>query len=274
MRLGQLARKYDVGIEKVIAHLKDIGAYHNELTPNSKLNEETRSLIASHFENSGESSPENTSNTSEVIEEVLIEPIEESVKTFEVPSQGVEDILLPESEFQALPKKDKESIETDRLLELLESEDEEVDLSNITLIKAPKKELSGLKVLGKIELEEPKTKATEDAEENEDVKPKRKNSTNRQQLSAEELEDKRLKFKKRRKDYEARQVRLEKEKRQEQKKAVKKAHYEHKVKRAEPIRIKKKSRLPDQQELPEVIEPRPIPKTLLGKFWRWLDAPK
>lgn len=275
MRLGQLARKYDVSIEEIITYIKEIGAYQHELKPNSKLEEKTKDLVAEHFDHLLEPSSENMEEPSDKLEKPSNELIEDTGESTEVP-QDVQDILLPESEYQemALPLRENKSIETDRLLELLESDEQEVDLSKITLIKAPKKELSGLKVLGKIELEEPKTKITAKTEEQEkEPRPDRKTKHQHQQLSAEEQEEKRLKFKKRREEYDALQEKLQKEKQQKQRKAFNKARYEQKVKGAKSNQQKKKDEIPRQEETPVVKkEQRPIPKTVFGKFWRWLDA--
>jgi len=275
MRLGQLARKYDVSIQDIISYLNEIEPTHNALHPNAKLSEHTETLVAKHFEPILEvtSEPEEPSEeTPEEIVEIPLEPevveIEEEV---EVPPIEL-DSPLPEPEEQNSQKKEDETIETDRLLELLESEEVPVDLSKITLIKAPKKELDGLKVVGKIDLPEPKIKTEEESNDKErEPKPLRNGGHQRTQLSEEELERRRKRAKKKKEEYEARQERRIKEKEEKQRKAKREAHYKQKLQRIKPRQNVKKKPQRQQASL-EVEEQRPKPKTLLGRFLRWLNT--
>lgn len=276
MRLGQLARKYDVSLQEIISYLNEVEPNHDILHPNSKVTEEYTKLIEEHFEPLLVVMPEQLEDLSEelpneieseVIEPELTEIIEEAVEIEETveESQNESEVPFQEPELQDLPKKEDEVIETDRLLELLESEETPVDLSKITLIKAPKKELSGLKVVGKIELVEPKTEQRE-----KESKPDGK-SIRRRLVSDEELEERRFKAKKKKEDYEARQENRRIEKEKKQRKALREAHYQQKLQRtrSNQPKVKNKKRQPTS---PEVTEQRPKPKTLLGKFLRWLNT--
>ena len=267
MRLGQLARKYNISLHEIISYLKEIEPTHDTLHHNSKLNEQTKTLLEKRFEYLEKQSEE----TSKEIEQKLIEPkVADIEETAEVPANELE-APLPEAEVQDMPKKIDVVIESDKLLELLESE--EVDLSKITLIKAPKRELSGLKVVGKIELPEPKSKSLEKSELREKGPKPGKNSRHpHRQLSEVDLEKRRLKAKKRKKEYQARQEKQRKEKEKKQRKALNKARYQQKMQRAksnQPKQIDKTQRLPT---LSEAKEQPPQPKTLLGRFWRWMNT--
>ena len=216
MRLGQLARKYNLTLQEVISYLKGIEPTHETLHHNSKLNEQTRILLAERFEYLEKP----TERTSEEIEQKFVEPeIVDIGQTAEVPQSEL-DTPLPEAEVQDLQKKVEVVIETDKLLELLESE--EVDLSKITRIKAPKMELSGLKIVGKIDLPEPKSKTAEKSEQREkEAEPDRNASHQRRQLSKEELEKRRLKAKKKERRIPGTSGKTKKRKRKEAKKISK-----------------------------------------------------
>jgi len=274
MRLGQLARKYDVSPKEIISYLKETGSTQDTLHHNSKLNEQTETLLAKHFNYVEQLSED----ASEEIEQKLTKPevveLEQSIEA----TQSELDPPLPEAKLKDLQKKDEVVneevvIETDRLLELLESEESSIDLSKITLIKAPKKQLTGLKVVGKIELPEPKNKTVKKSELREEKpKPIRYSGHQHRQLSKEELENRRLKAKKKEEDYQARKEKREKEKAKKQKKALNEARYQQKLQRTKYNQLKHKDKTQSPQWSSEVKEQRPKPKTLLGKFWRWMNT--
>jgi len=265
MRLGQLARKFEVSPKEIISYLKETGSTQDTLHHNSKLNEQTETLLAKHFNYVEQLSED----ASEEIEQKLTKPevveLEQSIEA----TQNELDPPLPEAKLKDLQKKDevvKEEvvIETDRLLELLESEESSVDLSKITLIKAPKKQLTGLKVVGKIELPEPKNKTVKKSE--------LRSGHQRRQLSEEELEKRRLKAKKKKEEYQVRQEKRRKEKEKKQRKALNEARYQQKMQRTKYNQLKHKDKTQGPQSSSEEKEQRPKPKTLLGKFWRWMNT--
>ena len=263
MRLGQLARKYDVTLQEIISYLKELEPSHDTLHHNSKLSEQTITLLAKRFDYLEEPGDE--------IEQKFGEPeVVDIEQTVEVPQSDL-DATSPEAEVQDPQKKVEVVIETDKLLELLESE--EVDLSKITLIKAPKKELNGLKIVGKIDLPDPKSKTAEKSEQREkEPKPDRNARHHRRQLSEEELEKRRLKAKKKKGEYQARQEKREKEKEKKQKKVLNEARYQQKLQQAKYNQLKHKDKTQSPQSSSEVKEQRPKPKTLFGKFWRWMNT--
>ncbi|MEP1096401.1 MAG: hypothetical protein ABJG78_14890 [Cyclobacteriaceae bacterium] len=316
MRLGQLARKYDVSLQEVISYLNEVEPDHKELHSNSKLTEETEALISKRFELLFDEESEDLellieetpkeeiqeTPATELVEEEPEAPeiMEEDEASAEVgqTSTGLEisdaeemvylmqdveepapkhevEVPVSEPEAQDQEREEAETIETDRLLELLESEEESIDLSKITLIKAPKKELDGLKVVGKIEIAEPKAEV---AEKNEDQPTKPKFDSEilalRQQQREELREQRRLIAKKKEEEHKARQEKRAKDREKKKVKAQKEAHYKSKLKQNPSKRVKPKAKNQAQQHRPstEVIDQRPKPKTLLGKFWRWLNT--
>lgn len=184
----------------------------------------------------------------------------------------------------AAPKED-EVIQTDKLLELLEAEDAPADLDKIKLIKAPKKELAGLKVVGKVELPEPKKKEEKEEKEPEEKEflterdlrdyryPNRKKKR-REPLTDEEKEARRLKAKAKKEAYLAREEKRRKEKEAQQLKERKAAHYKQKLTKAETTQKKKaKAKVAPQTTPAKQKKETPArPKTIFGKFWRWLNA--
>jgi len=279
MRLGQLARKFEVSPKEIISYLKETGSTQDSLHHNSKLNEQTETLLAKHFNYVEQRSED----ASEEIEQKLTEPEVVELEQSTEATQSELDPPLPEAKLKDLEKNEEVVkdevvneevvIETDRLLELLESEEPSIDLSKITLIKAPKKQLTGLKVVGKIELPGPKPKPIEKSE-SQAKEPKPEKSARRQprQLSEEELEIRRLKAKKRKEEYQARQERRRKEKEKEQAKVLNEVHYRQKLQRIRSNQPKQKDKTPKPHSSSEAPEAPPAPKTLLGKFLRWMNT--
>lgn len=300
MRLGQLARKYGVSLHEITAYLQEIEPDANKLGRNSKLNKELTAQVARYFEHldilnddphqeqrspfskapiTGTHSPISPLDEEQVqnIEETQTSNIEESISNELIPSQDVkeEDPPLSESQKQEPQKKEQVAIETDKLLELLESEESAPDLSKITLIKAPKRELGGLKVVGKIELPEPKVKTKDKSEQSESLKQAKHDSKRgmpSQELSEVEREKRRLKAKRKKEQYEARRERRRKQKEKQRKKAINKARYQQKLERMKSNQAKPKGKPQTMAASSEVSETPPAPKTLLGKFLRWMNT--
>ena len=304
MRLGQLARKHDIPLQEIITFLDEEIGELGPFTANSKLDEDLEKNIFDHFQIELPEEPEavvenETSEPETSVDEVHeeLEPtedVEEPIIEEELPKTAAEEIALVEGEIafgepeknvalteelsannveeeieESTAPKEDEIIQTDKLLELLE-EGEELpsELEKIKLIKAPKKELSGLKVLGKIDIPEPKKK--EESKEEED---KRKNGRGRKpQLSEEEKEKRRLRAKRKKEAFEARQEKRRKEKEAQKKKAKKTAHYQQQV--TQPKSPKEKQRIKSIENGPPPApkkQPKPKPKTVFGKIWRWLN---
>lgn len=288
MRLGQLARKYDVSSQQIIDYLQETAPELTGLHPNTKLEAKTEELLAERFYT--ESPDEADSQThDEIVSEPETTPVEipdEAISLVNEESAEEKEVVLHGDEAQEdvieLPEpsepKIEKSIETDRLLEILESEEIPEDLEEITLIKAPKKELDGLKVVGKIELKDPEPKSKDEepddiSTDDSDGKKKRtaKKGKSNGRLSAEEIEQRRKRAKKKKEDFLKRQERRRKHKEEEERKARRKAYYEQKIQQAKSKQIAKKKSKPVQAETLKKEKPKkPEPKTLFGKVIRWL----
>ena len=278
MRLGQLARKYNVSQDEVILYLNEVQPELSPFHHNSKLSNEIEDLVTSRFSSSPEETEEATEEHSEDIatetNEQKFDVVEiDHDKEIEASMQRELDPTLPPIQISE-PEPDKQNenaIDTERLLELLESDEESPDLSNITHIKASKKELSGLKVVGRIELTEPRSKTAEKSEKEEkEPKPEKVNRHERQRLSDEEKEKRRLKAKEKKEQYEARQEKRRIVEEKKQKKAQNKARYQQKMQQIKASQPKQK--IQKEDALPEVSDLPSKPTSFLGKFWQWLKA--
>jgi hypothetical protein len=177
-------------------------------------------------------------------------------------------------------------METDKFLELLESDDPSVDLSKITLIKASKKKLEGLKVVGKIDLPEPKIKEPNAKEAVVEVEEKVKPEFNenitqeeienelrkeKRRLYREKQESRRLIAKEKQADFKVRQEKRKLEKEIEQKRSKKEAHYKQKLAPNKPPKVNQKTKK-QKQELVETTKLEDQPNSILEKFWKWLNT--
>ena len=287
MRLGQLARKYGISKKDIITYLKEKDPKLHSLGQNTKLDEALVELLSSRFGDPEQLFDDPVTDTSEENHEMSTpEAVNEEQEPALTQALDVEQQTPPSPQDEEIEPSttdtsdDKpvsvaktakgEAIETDKLLELLEDEEKEVDLSKITLIKAPKRELEGLKVVGKIELPEPKPKSDASASVK-DRKAKSRNRSERPVLSEEEREKRRLKAKSKKEAYEARQERRRKEQEKKQRKAQNKARYQQKVQQAKASQSKQKRHQPKHEDT-TIEAPTPPPKTVLGKLWRWLTT--
>ena len=272
MRLGQLARKCDVSVQDLIAYIEEHHPGSDDLHPNARLDDETELSVVQHFKPQIEEEAIEAS-IEEIIEPDLPDPIETEVEKEEeilVEEPKIEEAAPEDVGLNPIPEEEivEEAIETDRLLELLESEESSVDLEKITLIKAPKKELEGLKVVGKIELAEPKKPEVKDDE----LKPRKGDQNRRPLLSEEEREKRRLRAKQKKEQFEARQEKREREREERRKKALKEAHYQQKLQQAKTKLPKRKDKSQKEISEQEAPEQRPAPTSVFGKFWRWLNT--
>lgn len=228
MRLGQLARKLALRTTDLVTFLHQ---HSISIDPgnNTRLEDSHVKLIIHHF------APELTEDK---ITEALVEP----------------DPVEPEVVAMPEPAAPTPVPQAEAVTELPET------------IKAPKIELAGLKVLGKIELPEPKKK-----EPKPETKPQpevpRKTLNNRRDRQASVPRKNPISIQREQEKREAeakRQLELEKLK---EKKAL---HYQRKVKAQPPM---KRVRLVDEPveefSAQELKEP---PKTWFGKFLRWLNT--
>ncbi|MEM0940657.1 MAG: hypothetical protein AAGI25_12835 [Bacteroidota bacterium] len=170
-------------------------------------------------------------------------------------------------------QKDEEVIQSDQLIKMLESEEQSTDIKKIKLIKAPKKKLNGLKVLDKIEIpENPRKKVKEQEQKPPPLKLSPEERAERVKKREEYKEKRRLESKKSNEAYEARKEQRRKEQEATRLKAIKEAHYRQKLNQASTQKPKPKSRK-GSTEMGQIVEKQQLQsKTLLGKFWRWLNT--
>ena len=325
MRLRQLARKLSVQPDKIIALLAEHGhVLENEA--NSKLTEEQEKLALAQWpvetENEEEAVAEETA-VPETPEVTLEEPVmvettsvaadpsvvevadapedhEETTSAetdkdlsahevlFGPPSHATSQVSededsIDESEAPALPKKIDLEPETNSY----PAYEEDESYAEAELIKTETPQLEGLKVLGKIELPEPKKpEPKEDTEEGENAKDSkdskgrdrnkrgrgRKDRKGKQRLNPVEYE--------RRK--EERAAKKKKENAAKKLKEKKKEHYLSNVTQKKPSA----SKIEEEEEmapLPIIGQSRPKPKAPkkpagpkpkkgLKKFWAWLNG--
>lgn len=297
MRLGQLARKYDVPIQEMISYLQEEDPTLSGLHPNISLSSEEENLLAKEFDPNYGVVPEKAAAVvsepemddkpqtkeaefQEQIEEVVqgeaqIEEEESSPKeTAEAaPDVEIEMSTAPAVEEPTAQEKQEKTIETDKLMELLESEEGSPELDQITLIKAPKRELGGLKVVGKIELPEPRVKPTEKSDSKEDKPGSKRNDRKKQREQSEEERRQRiLRAKKKREEAEARKEEKRKEKELREEKERKAAHYRKKVKlkKSDPNKVRRV--LPPQKVLVDIVDEQPESRSMLARFWKWLNT--
>ncbi len=144
MRLRQLSRKLEVDTEKIIQYLKTIDLPCED-DSNAKLSDEQVEILIQKF------GP-------------LIEVATEEIKPLAEPVQ--EEPIVVNEEPQAIQEQEVTEIVKDehQLPEPHQSEPDEAIDAELDVIRAPKVELTGLKVVGKIELRTPKKKKDAEAE--------------------------------------------------------------------------------------------------------------
>lgn len=238
MRLGQLARKLEVRPIDLVEFLAKQNIYLED-NANTKIEAEHAALALRHF--------------------------------------------APHLHLQDVPDADTQSVETNTLVTTLDAEpvkatvspEDTVAASEETparpeVIKAPKVELSGLKVLGKIDLPEPKKKEPEPSPQNtegeipHDVrKERRSQNLKRQPRPAKNP----IALQREREAAEAQKKREEELKLQKERRTK---NYLKKVKAHQPTKAAKL--IKEQAEEMSPAEFEEPPKTWWGKFLKWLTS--
>lgn len=245
MRLGQLARKLSLRPSQLVDFLAERNIPSEEGS-NTRITDEHTHLIVEHF------APES-------LEEIM--------------KPAIDEVSQPESKLTVGESVEVEPLElTEQIVELpVVDEEKPVDeQSEPEVIRVQKIELSGLKVLGKIDLPEPKKK---------EPKPEGEASGEQQQKTEKRTSSK-SKHPRRERDQrtwrnplevqrerEARELEEKRKVEVEREKEKRKHHYQNKVKQVkQPKRTK-----PSKEVTPvkKAVDTRPIPKTWIGKFLRW-----
>lgn len=255
MRLGQLARKLSISTSEVVDFL---AAQRITIEPgiNTRLDDTLVAMVIEKFA----PAMKNELLGSNTPEEITAE----STTAEPAPPAEVETMTQPPAALVA---------------QLEEEVPKETDEEKPEVIKAPKIELSGLKVLGKIELPEPKKKETkvDDSVVAEDTPatpgpapvPERKRSNLNRRESRENRPQRPranpIALQREREAEEAQRKKREEAKREKERKAQ---HYFNKVKPSAPTR-KMKVITEQVEEMTDLVEQ---PKTWWGRFMRWLTT--
>lgn len=239
MRIGQLARRLGIPPTEILGFLS---AQNIEADgTNTRLSAEVVTKVINHF------APE---KLSEIFASPVEEPVAEAPVVAEVEEEQPQEVPVaeePQAESQLTPETPPE------------------------VIRVSKVELQGLKVLGKIELPEPKkkTETTEPTLSNEEQPsqptqprlprkeyPKRNDRRDREWKNP--MEQKR--------QQEAREAERKKQEQAERQKEKRTNHYYSKVKSVPT----KSARRFEEQTVVEDVETKEPPKGIFGKFLRWL----
>ena len=245
MRLGQLARKLSLRPSQLVDFLAE-NNIHSEEGSNTRLADEHTKLIVEHF------APES-------LEEIMKPAVEETPQIAEAETE----IMQAESIVTVSEQKTEEEEP------VVLAEDKPVD-ELPEVIRVQKIELSGLKVLGKIDLPEPKKKEPKPESEltgEEKQKSERRGSAKSKHPRKER--DQRtwrnpLEVQRQR---EARELEEKRKADLEREKEKRKHHYQSKVKQVQqPKRVKP---VKETVTIKKLVDTRPVPKTWFGKFLRW-----
>lgn len=247
MRLGQLARKLSIRPSQIVDFLATRLEFPEEGS-NAKLSDELTEQIILFF------APDRLKEIIETDEITLEEKVDVDAQS----ESKIEEVLQP-------------SIETPSI----ETEKQEIEIAPLgkpELIKAPKVELSGLKVVGKIELKEPKKKEPVEASEgvsSTEEKPQTVQRKKKQPRERKPSEDRPWRNPiQMQREREAREAEAKRKQEAEVEKEKRTQNYLKRIKAAPPKPIKIV-----EEHLEEVME-EPIkakPKTWFGKFLYWLN---
>jgi hypothetical protein len=257
MRLGQLSRKVSVRPAEIVSFLSGRGFSVLDNT-NTRVPDDAARMVFTHF------APH--LKFEETAEEVMEETISEAE-----PEPASPAVFPVESESQPVA----ESIDEQQSANAEDSDvAEESELPQ--LIKAPKTELQGLKVVGKIELPQPKKKESAPAADNQEltmanVDAKRKGEHPRRPQNNNQGSTSRprknpiatQREREARESEEKRKAELEKEKEKRTQ------YYMQRVKPAAPAR---RAALVDEPLSQLKDEAPDEPKSLWGKFVKWLTS--
>lgn len=251
MRLGQLARKLTIRPVDILEFLatKQIQVENDS---NAKLDDELVILITHHF--SPETLQESAKSESKMPEDNAIPETNNFVISAPVEEVVIEQTVVEPVLSMALPAADNE----------------------VAIIKAPKVELSGLKILGKIDLPEPKKKdVVKEESEVQDKeaaivssgkeKREEKRPVERRRQSAGDIKPRKNPIALQR-EREIQEAEKRKQERAIQQKEQRTNNYLKKVRTAAPTKSAKLIAEP-LEELTRAEEP---PKTFFARFLHWL----
>jgi hypothetical protein len=292
MRLGQLSRKINIKSTDIVEFIEKEFNDTIKNHPNCKVPDEYLTSIQSNF--LIEDIEDSTHEEEESLDEITTkEPVEITSEPEPTEQQNEAD-----DDDQEEIKHDEPTEKEDKSDSVKDIDTEDNDVHELIIeegvIKAPKPEVEGIKVVGKIDLPEPNEETSESAEEdnsegdvekahvpqdtpvkkdidsNREDKNKDKRSPNKKKSNSKSrpsLEEKKKRQEERYKKEQAAKKKREKEK--------KKENYEKMMKEKSSApkksiakKQKKSNKKPDSQN--KVSKDQP--KTIWGKFMRWLNT--
>lgn len=261
MRLGQLSRKLDVDSEAIVKLIeKNFREVNNH--PNIKISDEELEFVVQHF------AP------------AQLEP--EESKEADVVTEDVAENTPVEDATEEEPKTEKPAfVEALRPKVITLEEEFNEKKKELETFKAEKPELEGLKVVGKIDLPEPKPKAPKEPKEentpNDSQTINERGLRQRNQKKGNRKNNNRNPVEAARKRAEN-QLKREKEAHLKKLKEQKKKHYEETVKAkiADKPKKKKKKKFVEQQavQATQQSSKHQTPKSSnpIVRFWKWLNG--
>lgn len=244
MRLGQLARKLAIRPSQLVDYLSTRQVYFDEGS-NAKLNDDYVRDIVTHF------APDR-------LTELLAIQKEEAEEERMIAQAVLPEITAP----KALQAEDSPEIVQEESVEKPE------------VIRAPKVELSGLKVVGKIELPQPKKKETTSGpsatESSTEIKREERPRQMHKKVDRKERGESWQNPIALQREREAREKEAQRRAAIERAKEKKKEHYLKRVKGGQPT---KPARISDEPtEHYESTQQQAKPRTWWGRFMHWLNS--
>ena len=282
MRLGQLSRQTGLNTTEIVHYLSEQGISIKSGS-NAKVEDEYVALVYEGFELElphieevpEEATVEDEDTTNPEIETIALKEPETS--DLDAKSE-IEALYDHSSEVEEFTEDELATIQAKLAAQKLAAE-EASKPENPDLIKAPKVSLPGLKVVGKIDLPEPKVKEEEITEEVAAVEPtketevvRRKRNPN-QRRNAQRNKNKDINPVEQERRRKQNAARAKKRRQLEEEKERKRQYY---VKQVQEKAVEQKT-VTDQPDVEEPIKPEVKPKVLkrrnfLARFWRSLDA--
>lgn len=261
MRLGQLARKLALRPSQIVDFLATQQIFPEEGS-NARLSDEVTERVVMNF-------APGRLNEIMAVEDITPEPTT-------APARVTEELVITAV---------KEEVIADKPTPLPAIKETE-DKLEVEVIKAPKVELSGLKVLGKIELPEPKKKTAPVAESTEatvadagevekmPVTEKRQRRPE-QRVHSQQRRDNNTQRPARnpiaiQREQKAREEERKRKEKLEREKEKRTQYYLQRVKTGQPTKPVKMVSEPTESF--PAKEVKPAPKTWVGKFLRWLNT--
>jgi hypothetical protein len=276
MRLGQLARKLAIPPSEITDFLTTQGVPSVE-GANARLSDEQLAMVLQRFAPEGFRDEMFQTDEPAIAEEIPVASVI-AVQSVVEPDVVNETVVVVTESVTAVKVEDVAAKAVDAV-ETPNPEKPEV-------IKAQKVALSGLKVLGKIELPEPKKKIVEAPLEGENLPEAAEAPVPENNRPAFEKR-KPVPFKKERREQreqrpaknpialarerEARAAEEKKREEEKRKKEQRTLNYQNRIKAAAPT---KSARLINENDLIRLSDTdlKPEPKTWFGKFWRWFTT--